>query len=30
LPAFTPDRGRLAYLENRSRDVYTLVIATVR
>ena len=30
LPAFTPDRSRLAYLENRSRDVYTLVIATVR
>lgn len=30
LPAFTPDRSRLAYLENRSRDAYTLVIATVR
>lgn len=30
LPAFTPDRSRLAYLENRSRDVYTLVIATFR
>jgi hypothetical protein len=30
LPAFTPDLTRLAYLENRSRDVYTLVIATLR
>lgn len=30
LPAFTPDRSRLAYLESRSRDVYTLVVATLR
>lgn len=30
LPAFTADRSRLAYLENRSRDAYTLVIATLR
>jgi hypothetical protein len=30
LPAFTPDRTRLAYLEGRGRNRYALVIATVR